>query len=405
YRELYSARQDLGGGAVLAYMCRRPKSVCLDRTQLTAPETMLGRKTVEIPYESISCLVEGHLLLGQRYFAIEYEDGHQRFRPSFFEDGEFDRFASALEARIRGTPDGRAVLERSRRQAERAERFRDSPMWAVTGIFATIAAVFALQMLFGTEGTSSVDDFDVMRLYELGGWWRPAVLEGQWDRVFTANVLHDGLIHFGMNAIGFVLIGSQLEKYIGPARITVVVLASALTGVVGVALVGVECVVMVGSSTAVFGLVGACTALFMNDGDDLVLHHRALRWWFFPVLVAVDLAVAALEPSVSFGAHLGGFVGGLAAGWLLIPSDRMLPPAPSTLLVRVVALALAACFAAGFARSAHRLATADPEKVREEWAKLAVEHGVPPDRESVRLPLLHTAYQATEHLGSSKRRR
>lgn len=139
---------------------------------------------------------------------------------------------------------------------------------------------------------------------------------GEWYRLVTGGFLHSGLIHVGFNMYLLWLLGSALEPALGRVRFGVLYATSLLAGSFGVLLVD-PTQLTVGASGAVFGLMGAMIVAQRAVGIDP---------WRSGIggLVVINVIITFAVPNISIGGHLGGLVGGLAAGWLLIELPRTL---------------------------------------------------------------------------------
>jgi membrane associated rhomboid family serine protease len=153
----------------------------------------------------------------------------------------------------------------------------------------------------------------------LVGYREPAgvpigVAEGEWWRIFTSGFLHYGLLHLAMNMLVLWILGSQLERAIGPLRYVTLYLTSLIAGSLGVLLIS-PTDATVGASGAVFGLMGAAFALQRASGVD--------PWRSgLGTLIILNLVITFAVPGISIGGHIGGLVGGALAGFLIFQLDR-----------------------------------------------------------------------------------
>jgi hypothetical protein len=115
--------------------------------------------------------------------------------------------------------------------------------------------------------------------------------------------------------------------------------------------------VVVGASGAVFGVVGAWSALVLRQWQaPPPLLHR-VRWILLVVLVA-DAALALLAPErIGWSVHLGGFAGGMAAMGLASRGGGPIPLGRSSRRIRLVTAGLAALFLWGVATDLQRVAS------------------------------------------------
>lgn len=131
-------------------------------------------------------------------------------------------------------------------------------------------------------------------------------------RLLSSAFLHYGLFHLVMNMLALLVLGVDLERYLGRARFVAVYLVSALFGGAAVTLFADPFSATVGASGGVFGLLGAAVVILRANGGDL----RPL------ISVLVLNLVISLLPGISLLGHLGGLVGGMLAAGLLVATRR-----------------------------------------------------------------------------------
>jgi membrane associated rhomboid family serine protease len=137
--------------------------------------------------------------------------------------------------------------------------------------------------------------------------------EGEWWRLITAAFLHASLIHLGMNMLMLWWIGAPMEAAIGPIRFLGLYIVSGLAGSAGALLFSPEAVT-VGASGAIFGILGA--ALVFERQRTYVLGGSALG------IIVLNLVLTFTIPNISIGGHVGGLIGGAAAGLALTRFGR-----------------------------------------------------------------------------------
>ncbi len=180
--------------------------------------------------------------------------------------------------------------------------------WTLLGL---IAAVYFLQM-----GTAQAFDAPVgsplVNMFSMQGV--AAVEGGQWYRLITSAFLHGGLFHVLFNGYALFLLGTSLERWLGHARFLALWVLGALSGSV-LSLLAVPLQPSVGASGAIFALFGAVFVI----GRRLGLDTRMIT-----ILLAVNLGITFLVPGISWTAHIGGLVAGLALGavFALLPRGR-----------------------------------------------------------------------------------
>ena len=131
--------------------------------------------------------------------------------------------------------------------------------------------------------------------------------------ILTGAFLHGGLLHILFNMLSLYWVGRAIEPVLGWWRFLTVYLVSALGGS---AFILAWCLIQpsellvgtVGASGAVFGLFGAVFVLQRLGGADTP-----------PILtlLGINLVYGFLASGISWQAHIGGAVAGVAATWVL----------------------------------------------------------------------------------------
>ena len=170
---------------------------------------------------------------------------------------------------------------------------------------------------------------------------RAGVLAGEYYRLLTATVLHVGLLHLAVNCFSLVVVGVELEGYLGKARFLTLYLVCGLGGSVATFLVGPAS--SVGASGAIFGLMGALFA---------ILRRRRFDTSLVAGIIVVNLVVGFVIPRINVVSHLGGLVTGFVLGtaleWAHGRSHRTLREVS---LMGAMSVALVALVAVGVWRS------------------------------------------------------
>ena len=141
----------------------------------------------------------------------------------------------------------------------------------------------------------------------------PATLMTHPWTVLTGAFLHGGITHILFNMLSLYWVGRAIEPVLGWWRFLTVYLVSALGGS---AFILAWCLIQpseilvgtVGASGAVFGLFGAVFVLQRLGGADTT-----------PILtlLGINLVYGFLASGISWQAHIGGAVAGVAATWVL----------------------------------------------------------------------------------------
>jgi len=210
-------------------------------------------------------------------------------------------------------------------------------MWGLTSLFrgvfragsvthaVTIACVALYVVSLVYDPSSALRPrgvFDVFSpggraLQTLGMTSGAAMASGQWWTLLTAIYLHGGLLHILFNVLWIRQLGPAVEELFGPARFFVIFTVAGATGfLISNLISGYP---TVGASGSIFGLFGAMVAYGRKRGG--VFGAMVLRQYGQWALILFILGFL-WGGVVNNVAHAGGFVGGLAAGFVSSLADR-----------------------------------------------------------------------------------
>jgi len=137
------------------------------------------------------------------------------------------------------------------------------------------------------------------------------IIQGQIWRLFTPMFLHGSILHIALNMYALLAFGPQLERYYGHGRYLALYLVSGFAG--NVASFLFSSAPSLGSSTAIFGLLGA-EAVFLYRNRKL-FGGSAQRALVNLITIAVINLVIGLSPGIDNWGHIGGLVGGALFAW------------------------------------------------------------------------------------------
>jgi rhomboid protease GluP len=183
--------------------------------------------------------------------------------------------------------------------------------YAATPIIVLLNILVYLLMV--ASGADFLDP-DAKTLFSWGGNLGYRTANGEWWRLLTAVFLHGGLMHMLMNMYALVFVGVILEPALGTLRFATTYL---VTGVVAslVSILAHAGTVSIGASGAIFGMYGVYIALLTTSMVARKQHWAALL--SAALYVIYSLANGVKEQGVDNAAHIGGLLGGLAAGYAL----------------------------------------------------------------------------------------
>ena len=143
------------------------------------------------------------------------------------------------------------------------------------------------------------------------------VAAGEWYRIVTSGFLHADFLHLAFNMFMLWVLGSMLEPSMGKWPFLATYFMSLIAGSLGVLILDPN-IVTVGASGAVFGLMGA--AIVGQKANGISPWQTGIGG-----LLVINLAITFLVPGISIGVHVGGLLGGMAAGFILLVLRRSLP--------------------------------------------------------------------------------
>ncbi len=147
-----------------------------------------------------------------------------------------------------------------------------------------------------------------------------AIRAGQWWRLLSSWVPHQGLYHLLGNVVCLLVLGRPVEAAWGPARTWLICLAAGLAG--SLLALNAQTPVMVGASGVVMGLCGATIALGLRLWPRLTRPLRTALVLLPGLFLALRLTLDALYSDAEHlnpYAHQGGALAGLALGLWLEP--------------------------------------------------------------------------------------
>lgn len=179
-------------------------------------------------------------------------------------------------------------------------------------LMALSIVVFLLQV-----GTSMLLGQDLPALFGVkDNRWIEA---GEYWRLFTPMLLHGSILHLGFNMYALYILGRRLERYFGHTRFLALYIISGFCGnIFSFVLTQAS---SLGSSTAIFGLLGA-EGVFIYQHRDL-LGDRFKGAFGQIVQVAVINLLIGLSPGIDNWGHIGGLIGGVVFTWFAGPLLRV----------------------------------------------------------------------------------
>jgi len=181
----------------------------------------------------------------------------------------------------------------------------------------------------GTSMLSGLGGVNGRTVILLGGKYGPLIAAGQWWRLITAGLLHDGFIHIAMNSYALFILVTEVEQFYGTSRTVVAYVFSSFCGFLFSYLANPA--PSLGASAAAYGLIGIMLAMSIKRrSDPLVQLVRAqyTQWLIFGL-------VLSLYGRIDLAAHIGGLAGGFLVG--IVAGLPGLPNTPRESVWKVLA--------------------------------------------------------------------
>jgi membrane associated rhomboid family serine protease len=321
------------------------------REAAVLPLSINTRKTREIPYPEILSAVT----YGKDKGAVLVIDTEPRafvypLHELAVEGDVAGAIVALLRRRLAALPGGAQSWSAVEKRQALAARFAGSQPRATRALALLIALCFLGQMEF--------DSRDIYGLLDMGANAPALALQGEWYRFVTANLLHHDWFHLFMNTTSLLAVGGIVERQLGGRRFLMLAFATGILSHMASALwmtsgFGTPHAYSVGISGALFGLLGGQVALNRQFGRQLPGGYRFTRRFWWVVFGVYFVAFPLLLPIVDTACHAGGFLSGIAFGWLLCEGQEDVAVPPPWGAAQNLALGLlAALWLAGAAEAA-----------------------------------------------------
>lgn len=191
-------------------------------------------------------------------------------------------------------------------------------------ILGVLLAMFAVQVVYGIVRYDSWTTFtgaNIYALVDLGAKVNEYIAAGEVWRLFTATLLHDGILHLFFNLYALFALGPMLESYLGPARFTAIYVLGGLFG--SLLSYAFSPSISVGASGAIFGIIGATTVYFFRYRNNFGARGRSILQ-NMAVVIVINLAFGLSANNIDNWGHIGGLLGGAVVAAGLLP--RYQPP-------------------------------------------------------------------------------
>ncbi len=149
----------------------------------------------------------------------------------------------------------------------------------------------------------------------LGMKINPLILRGQFWRLITPVFLHGSILHLGFNMYALNVLGPELERHYGHWRFLALYFLAGFVG--NVASFMFSSNPSLGSSTAIFGLLGA-EGVFLYQNREMFGKNASRALMNIAMIAGFNLIIG-LNPGIDNWGHIGGLVGGFSFAWVAGP--------------------------------------------------------------------------------------
>jgi len=179
--------------------------------------------------------------------------------------------------------------------------------WVTPALIALNVIVWLANLASGVDPIGP----DPRALLLWGGNFLPATLEQPW-RLFTATLLHGGLIHLALNMWALWDTGPIAERFYGNLQFLLIYLISGIFGSLASLFFAARLSVSIGASGAIFGVVGALLAAIVTKHQHMPAElARSMRSSML-AFAGYSLFMGFVAAHIDNAAHIGGLVAGFA---------------------------------------------------------------------------------------------
>lgn len=198
---------------------------------------------------------------------------------------------------------------------------------ATSTILVAIFIMFGVELMTGIP-FAHVTDAAIPKLVALGMITPTTIANGEYWRLFMAMFLHIGILHIMLNAWALYELGAVFEIMFGSRRFIVTYFVSGLIASFTSAYITAG--FSAGASGAIFGILGALIVAIRRSPK---WRHQAWTKSLTAQLIGwaiLNIFIGFSFPGIDNAAHMGGFVSGLALGFL---PHAVPPPPPSGMTI------------------------------------------------------------------------
>ena len=207
-----------------------------------------------------------------------------------------------------------------------------------------------ITLVFLAQVISDRSIFTFQTSIERAGLMKDAYRGGEYWRLFTAPMLHGGLIHLVMNALGLLYLGKRLEVFASWPHVPMVFLFSAMVG--GEASARFLDAPSVGASGGLMGWLGFL--LIFETLHSALVPRSAKRRLLGGVLMTALIGVVGYR-FIDNAAHFGGLLAGMVYAGIVFPKSSSVLRPKMNVTDRIVGVGSLAVIAASAIFAAIRI--------------------------------------------------
>ena len=159
-------------------------------------------------------------------------------------------------------------------------------------------------------------------LIPLGGLAAPLVVAGEWWRIVTANFLHLGILHLGMNMVALLYLGKFVEYRLGSFRYLFAYLLAGLGSMATITYIDTRWMtdphLTVGASGAIMGMLGTMGAIHLSGWRQAKVGAAARQFQAVLFSVGFQLVFDLTNGHTSIVGHFSGLTIGFLVGMILL---------------------------------------------------------------------------------------
>ena len=193
-------------------------------------------------------------------------------------------------------------------------------------LIAVNVLVFGLELFFRAR----FGDDDV-RIRLWGELATPLVISGQWWRIITANFLHEGILHLGMNMLALLYLGKFVEYRLGSWRYLLAYVVAGIGSMATITYISTNWLPQpptIGASGAIMGMLGVIGAIHLSGWRQSKVAAAGRQFQAVLFSVGFQLVFDITNGRTSIIGHFSGLTIGFLVGLLLLKFGSA-PPLPA----------------------------------------------------------------------------